>query len=67
MKRYKLKVLTGVGMYGHYEISVLAHGFSYSEAGCYYFYELDSERRRTDVAYYPIQKTIIESIDYDVE
>jgi hypothetical protein len=67
MKRYKLKVLTGVGMYGHYEISILANGHSYSEAGCYYFYTLDEDRRRTDLAYYPIEKTIIESIEYDAK
>ncbi len=64
MNQYNLKVLTENGTY---DVSILAHGFSYSEAGCYYFYERDSESRKTEVAYYPIQKTIIESIDYDVE
>ena len=64
MNQYNLKVLTGNGTY---DVSILAHGFSYSEAGCYSFYERDSESRKTEVAYYPIQKTIIESIDYDVK
>ncbi len=54
-------------MYGYYEISILANGHSYSEAGCYYFYTLDEDRRRTDLAYYPIEKTIIESIEYDAK
>lgn len=67
MKRYKLKVLTGVGMYGLYEISILANGHSYSEAGCYYFYLLDEENRRQDIAYYPIERTVIESIEYDAK
>jgi hypothetical protein len=64
MNRYNLKVLTGNGTY---DVSILAHGFIYAEAGCYYFYERDAENRKTEVAYYPIQKTIIESIDYDAE
>ena len=54
-------------MYGNYEISILANGHSYSEAGCYYFYLLDEENRRQDIAYYPIERTVIESIEYDVK
>jgi hypothetical protein len=55
MKKYNLKVLAG---YTHWDVSIYASGFSYSTSGCYVF-TYDNEI----VAAYPIEKTIITSIE----
>lgn len=62
MNKYHLKVLGEET----YNVNVFAEGFSYSEAGCYCFYERN-DQGRLPIAYYPIAKTIIESIEYNIE
>jgi hypothetical protein len=37
-----------------------------SSSGFYTFYNVDSEGSRTDIAYYPIDRTIVTKIEYNV-
>lgn len=63
MKRYYLDVITGVGSNGikHYEVK--ADGFDYNN-GCYIFkIEQKGTYMNTTVASFPINRTIIKSID----
>ena len=71
MKRYHLDVITGTNQGGsngvyHYEID--ADGYEYSEKGFYRFYVKENkddiwDRFTKTIASYPINRTIIKSIE----
>jgi len=63
MNIYYLRVL---GSSIIYETQVKAKGVAWSDSGLYEFWASDENDLRQAVAYYPIERTVIESIDYDV-
>lgn len=64
MNIYYLRVL---GSSLIFETEVMAKGFSWSESGVYEFWTTDENNIKIGVAYYPIDRTVIESVDYNVE
>lgn len=63
MNRYNILIITGAPYTTH---KVEAHGIGWSDAGLYEFWRMDENGRRYNVAYYPVNKTIIESIEYNI-
>lgn len=64
MNNYYLRVIAGTSTI--FDITVTANGFTWSESGVYEFWQVDENGKRFGVAYYPVDKTIIESIDYNL-
>lgn len=64
MNRYHILVITGSPFY---QMRVEAHGIGWSDAGLYEFWRMDENGRRYNVAYYPVNKTIIEHIEYGID
>lgn len=64
MNRYHILIITGVQSYNSHKVE--ANGISWSDSGLYEFWKFDKDGRRIGVAYYPVSKTIIESIDYNI-
>lgn len=63
MNRYHILIITGAPFY---QMRVEANGISWSDSGLYEFWKMDENGRRIAIAYYPVNKTIIESIDYNI-
>ena len=63
MNTYHLKVIIGNNIQ---QQSINADIVGWSDAGLYEFVSLSSGARRV-VAYYPVNSTIIETIEYDVD
>ena len=64
MNIYYLRVL---GSSLIFETQVKANGVAWSESGLYEFWTINENGQRVGVAYYPVDRTVIESIDYGVE
>ena len=64
MNIYYLRVL---GSSLIFETEVRAQGMTWSQSGLYEFWIADENHKRIGVAYYPIERTIIDSVDYDVD
>jgi hypothetical protein len=63
MNSYYLEVLnSGETIKAKVDADILG----WSEAGLYEFVKYDANRQRQVVAYYPVSKTIISKIEYDV-
>ena len=63
MNIYHLQILNGDNTY---EIDVRANMVGWSDAGLYEFVQNESGTRVV-VAYYPVSKTVIHKIDYNVK
>jgi hypothetical protein len=63
MNIYYLEII-GVNM--HDERKIEAEGVSWSESGLYEFWSTDENGRRRAVAYFPVGRTIINKIEYDI-
>ena len=60
MKKYHILVITGVQAYNSHVVQ--ADSVSWSDAGLYEFVIFDNGIRKA-VAYYPVNRTIIEKIE----
>lgn len=69
MNRYTLKIINGVQL--PYSVTVEADDLDWSESGNYKFSKLvpkpDGNKRYQLMALYPISRTIISKIEYDIE
>lgn len=65
MNIYYLRLITGTSTL--LDAEVKAKGVAWSESGLYEFWTIDDDGKRIGVAYYPVDRTVIESIDYGVE
>ena len=65
MNNYYLRVIAGASTI--IDVTVIADGVTYSDSGVYQFWQKDDNDRIFTVANYPIERTIIESIEYGVE
>lgn len=64
MKKYTLRILDGTSK--GYTETIICDEFKSNSNGYYYFYNLKDKVERvgyTEIAYYPISKTIIEKIE----
>lgn len=64
MNIYYLRVL-GSGVI--FETEIKADKVSWSEAGMYVFSKLNKNSISEKIAFYPVDRTIIEGIDYNVD
>ena len=64
MNIYYLRIITGVSTL--MDVEVRATNIAWSESGLYEFWSINEDGKRQAVAYYPVDRTIIESIDYNV-
>lgn len=64
MNIYYLRVL-GSGII--FETEVKADDVSWSEAGMYVFSRINENSIPERIAFYPVERTVIESIDYNVD
>lgn len=64
MNIYYLRVL---GSSLIFETQVKAKGIAWSESGLYEFWTINENGLREGVAYYPVDRTVVESIEYGVE
>ena len=44
-----------------------AQGVSWSDSGLYEFWSTDENGMRRAVAYFPVSRTLIDTIEYDIE
>jgi len=65
MNIYYLRLITGAS--NMIDSEVKAKGVAWSESGLYEFWTINENDQRVGVAYYPVDRTIIESIEYGVE
>jgi hypothetical protein len=65
MNHYYLRVIAGSSTI--LDVTVIADGVTYSNTGAYVFWIFNENGGRIDVAYYPVEHTIIESIEYGME
>ena len=65
MNIYYLRIITGTSTL--LDAEVKANAIAWSESGLYEFWTTDENGKRKAVAYYPVDRTIIESIEYGVE
>ena len=63
MNIYYLEI---IGVDKHIERKIEAEGVSWSESGLYEFWSTDENGRRRVVAYFPVSRTIINKIEYDI-
>lgn len=64
MNIYYLRVL---GSNIIFETEVKADDLSWSEAGMYVFTKLNEHSIPEKIAFYPVDRTVIESVEYNVE
>jgi hypothetical protein len=64
MNIYHLKILNGADTF---YVDVHASLLSWSEAGLYEFTLISPDNVPQKIAYYPVNNTIIQSIEYDVK
>ncbi len=62
MNNYYLRVIVGAST--TFDVTIVADGFSMHDCGVYQFWQKDDNDRIFTVANYPIERTIIESIEY---
>lgn len=65
MNRYHILIITGVQSYNSHKVE--ANGVAWSESGLYEFWRFDEDRKKVSVAYYPVDRTIIEYIEYGID
>jgi hypothetical protein len=64
MNRYHIQVITGESYMNR---KVEADGVSWSDAGLYEFWVKTEKGFNKGVAYYPVNRTIIENIEFNIE
>ena len=64
MNRYHILVITGSPFY---QMRVEANGIAWSDSGLYEFWRRDENGKQYSVAYYPVNRTIIEHIEYGID
>jgi hypothetical protein len=64
MNTYHILVIAGTSYMNR---KVEANGVGWSDAGLYEFWIMNADGTRYNVAYYPVNKTIIESIEYNIK
>lgn len=64
MHRYHILIITGVQSYNQHIIN--ADGMMYSQSGVYEFWKTNDNGKRITIACFPINRTIIEYIQYDI-
>jgi hypothetical protein len=64
MNRYHILVTAGTPYVNH---KVEANGIGWSDSGLYEFWRVDENGRRYSVAFYPVNRTIIENIEYGID
>lgn len=65
MNIYYLRIITGVSTM--LDVEVRANGLAWSDSGLYEFWAFNESGNKIGVAYYPIDTTIIESIEYNID
>jgi hypothetical protein len=63
MNRYNILIITGAPYTKH---TVEATNIAWSESGLYEFWKFNDDGKKEAVAYYPVDRTIIESIEYNI-
>lgn len=67
MNKYHIEIIAGKNIYKR---EVVCDGYDYGSTGTYYFYKIvesnSSITKRQVIAHYPIDRTIIANIEYDI-
>ena len=67
MNKYHTKILVS-GLEGTTTKKVIeANGMAWSDAGLYEFWKFNTKGEREPSAYYPVNRTIIEKIEYNAD
>ena len=64
MNRYHILVITGQSYINR---KVEADGIAWSESGLYEFWKRNEQGKTVGIAYYPVSKTIIDNIEFNIE
>ncbi len=63
MNRYHIEVIMNDKRYTR---AIDAEGISWSDSGLYEFWITNEDGRKRAVAYFPVYRTIIDTIEYDI-
>jgi len=64
MNRYHILVITGESYMNR---KVEADGISWSDSGLYEFWKRNEQGKAIGIAYYPVSRTIIDNIEFNIE